>query len=242
MLTLQDVLTQILRKEQIKSSCVVCESAYSRNECIEEMTTGALLSFSAFFVEAYILDQQKERSEKATELLRKYCEECDYYRIVPRRYSEAGRRATEVGFLREDKIFFLREKLLFDATHLQWDSREWVLELLRHLYILAVELQNFIRMEKEIAHCPRSAGEAPAITCVKVDARGMRESMLVNRNNPTMTLGEFAEKLMAQQSKQAAQSATLPAMDSSDSIEMLRKRDEFRDDLHFMKGNTLGKG
>jgi hypothetical protein len=241
MITLQDALIKILTNAKIESGCVACESTYSQNESIEEMSLDTLVSFTSFFVEAYILDQQKQNSERAMELLRKYCEECDYYCIVPQRYSEAAKRAMEVGFSREDKIFFLHEKALLDTTHIQWDSREWVMGLLRHLYILAVELHNFMKMEKKITHCPKEVGDVPPIKCLKIDACGMKRNMFVNRNGPTMTLGEFAGKLVAQ-GTQATQTTKKATKDGEDTLEALRKRDEFRDDLHFRKGNTQGKG
>lgn len=246
MLEIKEALAKIVRKERVEDAVAMHTDAYSKNESVDEMSVDALLELSSFFIEAYVLDQNKsENKERIMELSSKYCEECEYYRIVPERFAEIRQRVTSSGFSREDRVFLHRQKAAFDTAFHRWNCRKWVVDLLRHLYILSVELYNFQCVENMLRSPPKaeSAG-TPGIRCVSIDTRGLRKSMLVSRNNPTMTLAEFSEKLMRNMKAEGQSVPEADVRDGEDSgeLERLRKRDEFRDDAHCTRGNTHGKG
>lgn len=246
MLDIKEALAKIIRKERVEDSIGMQADAYSKNESVDEMSVDALLNLSSFFIEAYVLDQNKnENKERIMELASKYCEECEYYRIVPERFAEARLRVMGSGFSREDRVFLHRQKNVLDTEFNRWNCRKWVLDLLRHLYIMSVELYNFLYVESMLSPHPKAESPSiPDIKCMSIDTRGLRKSMLVSRNNPTMTLAEFSEKLMrnTKAEKQEIPEADVYYSSDDGELERLRKRDEFRDDAHCIRGNTHGKG
>lgn len=246
MLEIKEALAKIIKKERVDDAVAMHTDAYSKNETMDEMSVDALLELSSFFVEAYVLDQNKsENKERIMELAGKYCEECEYYRIVSERFAEVRQRVTSSGFSREDRVFMHRQKAAFDTTFQRWSCRQWVVDLLRYLYILSVELYNFQCIENMLRSSPKAeAASTPGIRCVSIDTRGLRKNMLVSRNNPTMTLAEFSEKLMRNMKTETQAATEANDRDGEDDgeLERLRKRDEFRDDAHCIRGNTQGKG
>eukprot|EP00866_Antonospora_locustae_P000854 jgi/Antlo1/854/1965 len=246
MLEIREALAKIIRNEKVEEAVVMHADAYSKNESADDMSVDALLELSSFFVEAYILDQNKSESkERIMELSIKYCEECEYYGIVSEKFAEVRQRVMSSGFSREDRVFFHGQKTTFDTAFHRWDCRKWVMGLLRHLYILSVELYNFLCVENMLRTPPKAeVASTPGIKCMSIDTRGLRKSMLINRNKPTMTLAEFSEKLMRNMNteKQASSESDVHDGENNNELERLRKRDEFRDDAHCIRGNTHGKG
>lgn len=244
MFTIKEAIIKIIKKEKFVQGDIIHENIYSKNECIEEMSTETLLGFSINFIEAYILDQHSQSPSRIKEYLLNYYEECEYYGIVSKKYKDVGQRLMTGKHSREDKLFFLKEKLSFDHMYLKWDCRKWVLQLLCYLYVLTVELYSFVDMEVQLKKNNTDCAGRHELKCMRIDEKGLRKNMLVCRNKPTMTLSEFADKLMTsnQIAMQKASEAEAGKKEEEEILEDIRKRDELQDDMHFMRGNTSGKG
>ncbi|CAD25069.1 hypothetical protein [Encephalitozoon cuniculi GB-M1] len=207
-----------------------------------EIPTNDLLKYTAPYIKGTVSDKDGNRAE-ALDLFKEYCEDCEYLGLV-------GRETVELckGNGRDNKMRLWRKAKEFKYDFIDWDDREWVMKLLEYFYVLS--MRNIEHLSREIMLLRDTDDRKPSgrdgIECIRVDSRGRIENMLVKRNNPTMTLDEFADKIMSSMEKTGAPSAEEDESSSTSSDKHSRsellKRDEERDEREINRGNTTGVG
>jgi Mg-chelatase subunit ChlI len=237
-----EVLRRILKGEALERVEIdLNKDAYSRNEDVSEFSIDALLCLTIPFIQGAVSGSLTFYEE--------YCSECEFFKLVPEKFI-AVRKRQEMGtrgFEREDKISILKIKQRFLNSPWIWDNREWIIELLLYLYLLSVENVFYRRYEDELKAF-RGQNEVEKevkreIQFFTIDEKRERRELLVSRNNPTMSLEEFAEKETQNMEKREEASETEEDESADEeSLETLRRKDEFRDSGMKGSGNTRGWG
>lgn len=140
-------------------------------------------------------------------------------------------------FLREDKIFITRFQNNFLKRPINLEDRGYVLEMLTYFYCRSInELVLDISEKQIVRHKDEVCGYKP-ISITRID-----KNFFGQRNAPTMTLDEYAEKVKSEAI--ARGNTDYKIGDESEEKELTRaeliKRDEIRDNLE--KGNTYRRG
>ncbi|ELA47056.1 hypothetical protein VCUG_01417 [Vavraia culicis subsp. floridensis] len=153
---------------------------------------------------------------------------------------------------RDDKIRTRELKQLFLTREVDFDDEEWVIEMLKYFYILAVEEVKYLEAEeqliayrevhsdgKETAFDTLSANNAQPLRCIQIDG-SERKELLVGRIKPTLTLEEYSERVlerMRQSMPKEYEKEVVSELEAYDKeIEELVKMDEFKDEM--VQGNT----
>lgn len=206
---------------------------------LHEVPTAELLSYTVPYLKG-TEDDRKGHRDEALAHLKEYCEDCEYLGLVGKETVELCR-----GKDRESKIGMWRKTKEFRHDFIDWEDREWVLALLEYFYVMAV--RSIEHLNKEVMLLQRKDHECAAgregIECVRVDSRGRIEDVLVRRNTPTMTLEEFADKLMLSMPESLASPEQQEESSSEKcSREEALRRDEEKDERRISRGNTMGMG
>lgn len=232
-MNIREVIMDVLMEREVGAVDAVGVE-YSLNEDVDEIPTGDLLLHAIPFIRGVRSDRAGDR-EEALDLFREFCADCEYLGLVDR---EVVRVCGMHG--RENRIWMAYRLGRFRFDCADWDSREWVLELLEHLYIRSMRGIEHLQREMELAGMSREDdGERKGIECVRIDEGGRRENMLVSRIVPTMSLEEFADKVMGEVQETEAAGEE----ESEDcSREELMRRDKRSDERSVQRGNTTGMG
>lgn len=187
----------------------------------------------------YIRGLQTRKAEH----FQNYIEEIKYYGLV-----EDFRFKS-----RDDKIKLKKFQQDFLATTIDYESEEWLLNMLRYFYILAVEEIKYINIEDEICRYRKDnsyihnnryntanmLNDTEHLKCIQINDNGRKE-LLVRRIEPSLSLEEYSEKVMDRLQKDESKKykeAVMTDLDAYDKeIEELIKMDEFKDNM--TKGNT----
>lgn len=209
---------------------------------LHEISTTDMLNYTIPYIKGVVSDKTENKSD-ALKLFKEYCEDCEYLNLVGEETMALCR-----GGGRDNKIKLWRKTKEFRYDFIDWEDREWVMKLVEYFYIMS--MKNIEHLNREIMLLQSKSDKSPrrneGMECIRVDSRGKIENVLVGGNNPTMTLDEFAEKIMAGIDKDPPvppQDETSSASsDDNPSREKLLKRDNERDERETSRGNTTRMG
>ncbi|TBU19944.1 hypothetical protein CWI38_0166p0010 [Hamiltosporidium tvaerminnensis] len=244
---ISNILEKILNKEKVISIKMNLERNYSLNESVEEMSDNALLCMSIYFIQGYLISDTDK--EECIEFYKRYCEEVEYYRIINKSLIKIKENTVKQRITRDQKLFLYNFKKEFREIQRIWDNREYIFSVLKYLYILAFEEIYFLLHEREIIKALKEEKEEfqnKEINIIRVDERGKRSSVMVNRNKPTMDLDEFADREILRMRENSENQKEIQKNDSEsgeeENLEELRRLDELKDEIFNKRGNTYGMG
>ncbi|ELQ76407.1 hypothetical protein THOM_0594, partial [Trachipleistophora hominis] len=177
------------------------------------------------------------------EYFQNYADEIKYYGLVDDYRFET----------RDDKIKIRELKQHFLRKEIQFEDEEWIVELLRYFYILAVEEMKYLEVEQRLNAYGAVHGSGRGIEleggsgtsrvqplrCIQIDG-DERKELLVNRIKPTLTLEEYSERILKRMQENTTKEYEKEVMSELEAydkeIEELVKMDEFKDEM--VKGNT----
>ncbi|KAF7684038.1 hypothetical protein TCON_0759 [Astathelohania contejeani] len=228
------VIKKILNNEKLGTIELTSKDKYSYNESLEEFNPSQLLYMAVPYIQAYIL--KDEMKEKASEYYTQYCDECEIMGLVKDSLRKTGLDD------RDTKLAILAYKRTFENSTHEWEDRGWVLGLLRYFYYIAIENIRFLKAEIEFEKMERKYEEKiKEIVCIRVDERGERKKLLVDRNKPTMSLDEYADMVMKAKGMMNTIEDDIPLEEEIEpSREELIAMDELKEEKG--KGNTIGRG
>jgi hypothetical protein len=239
----RETILGILEDKEVKLSGMEEPERYSHNEDLDEISTAALYDFTFPYIKGAIADRQSNMAE-ALRCFREYCDECGYLKLVSTGTIELCRRFSRTRD-RSDKIALLNVLGRFKYSYIDWEDREWAIALLEHLYIRATQSIIHLEAEMRLSEHKVCVAEEREMECIRIDTRGNRENVLVRRNNPEVTLDEFADRIMANIAKAEA-GREAPSNEEGSTEEESReegiRKSEFNDEKHIRRGNTRGMG
>ncbi|KAM0671566.1 hypothetical protein CWI42_020530 [Ordospora colligata] len=178
------------------------------------------------------------RKEDALRLFNEYCADCEYLKLVCKETIEMCRKKE-----REGRIRIQNKMREFRFEVIDWEDREWVMKLIEYFYVMG--MKNVEHLNAEIELLEKSdecrASNQSGIECVRIDESGRAENMLVRRNKPTMSLDEFADKLMASMKNEVKVIDDTEPEEKYTRNELIMKDNE-RDWRGSNRGNTIGMG
>lgn len=213
---------------------------HSPSEGLDEISTADLLNYTIPYIKGVMSDGAGIK-EKALEFFDEYCEDCEYLNIVNK---EVIRLCKDIYMLSRDAKIVLATKLSrFRFDYIDWDDREWIVDLLEYFYIKAAKNIEYLKREMVLVEgAGKDKEKNDGIECIRIDENGRRSSMLVNRIKPTMTLEEFADKLVSGIEEKKVSSFDEESSSEKYSREELLKKDEKNDSKSADRGNTVGMG
>ncbi|EPR78918.1 hypothetical protein SLOPH_1683 [Spraguea lophii 42_110] len=228
------ILSKILKNEDIsEEQIIMTNEIYSSNELVEDLSLDSL----------YTLTQSLIIGIKTNNIFyyKNFFEELEHLQIVDKKFIQIKNNILEGKmYNRDDKIFVYEIKQNFKKSNIDWESRYWAIELLKYLYIKGIDIMDMMNKEKEIQkYKDIKIKPKEGMKVVQLTDKNIRTEIFRNRNNPTMTLEEFSDKIM--KNIEANKEVTIgPKEVKEESLEELRKWDEFKDNLQ--KGNTYRRG
>lgn len=240
---IKSLILSILEGRELDSVDIVqAVERHSPNESLYEIPTGDLLNYTVPYIRGAASDRPESR-EKSLEYFSEYCDDCEYLGLVDKEVVELCRENSR-AYNREARIRLANRLGRFRFGHVDWDDREWVVGLVEHLYIRAMKNIEYLRKEMELSENRGSEGHErkDGVECIRIDTRGRRERMLVNRIEPTLTLEEFADKLLSNMRESSGPSLEEESSSEKYSREELMRRDEDGDTRSINRGNTTGMG
>ncbi|KAG5859477.1 hypothetical protein KMI_06g09990 [Encephalitozoon hellem] len=238
---IKELIVRVLESRDLEM--VNCEASIEGDRMdLHEISTADLLNYTFPYIKGVVNDRAGNRSE-GLKFFKEYCEDCEYFGLVGKETMEMCR---ESG--RDSKIKLWRKSREFRHDFIDWEDREWVMKLLEYFYVMS--MKNIEHLNREIILLQNKGDRSPSrneeMECIKVDPQGRIENILIRRNNPTMTLDEFAEKIMAGMNQTSSTPLQEESSGTSDDGEMPReellKRDRERDEREVSRGNTAGMG
>ncbi|AFN82505.1 hypothetical protein EROM_020300 [Encephalitozoon romaleae SJ-2008] len=209
---------------------------------LHELSTADILKYTFPYIKGVVNDKAGNKYD-GLKLFKEYCEDCEYLNLVGEETVALCR-----GGGRDNKIKLWRKTKEFRYDFIDWEDREWVMKLIEYFYIMS--MKNIEHLNREIMLLQNKSDKNPrgneGMECIRVDSRGRVENVLVGRNDPTMTLDEFAEKIMAEMDKDSSlppqDETSSTSSDDDPSREKLLKRDDERDEREISRGNTTRMG
>lgn len=254
-------IKRMLQNEQLESEDLLLLHS---NQPILPMESDAtpldLFSILNNFIRSYQLDQQGDDSVSVIENLKLYFEDCEYSEIIDETLIRMKQSVLSGKSLRrDDRIMLYRLKLIIYKTGIsnynEGDyemTEDWVIKTLVHFYILGIEMVIHIhatdlpiRTSNPIYDTFHNGGYTTykPLECIQIDQKGNKAAILVERNLPTLSLDDFVSKLIGSEGSTEEKKYNIEEPEiKTEKLEDLRERDEFRDNLHTMKGNRLNKG
>ncbi|ADM11032.1 uncharacterized protein Eint_020310 [Encephalitozoon intestinalis ATCC 50506] len=240
-MNIKELIVRVLENRDIEA---VGEMQYTEGdgEDLHELSTSDLLNCTSPYIRGVVNDKVGNKYE-GLKLFKEYCEDCEYLKLVEEETIELCRTSG-----RDNKIKLWRKIREFRYDFIDWEDREWIMRLLEYFYIMS--MKNIEHLNREIMLLQekkdKESYKKKGIECIKVDSQGRISDFLARRNSPTMTLDEFAEKIMLGMEKGPSTSSREeePEDSSSNNLsrEELLKRDEERDEKEINRGNTTRMG
>lgn len=244
-MSIKDLIISILEGREVRIVDVVQPMEQrSQNESLYEIPTTDLLNYTIPYIKGVVSDRS-DAKERALELFGEYCEDCEYLNLVDKDVVRICKESIRL-FNRDSRIALAKRLNNLRFDYVDWEDREWIIGLVEHFYIKAMRSIEYLKKEMALAQGKNRdrAVESNGIECIRIDTKGRRENILISRIEPTVTLEEFADKLMANMSETKINASSLEEESSSEkySREELMKKDEENDSKNINRGNTLGMG
>merc|ERR1712080_240770 len=222
----------------------------SKNEIIEEMNSDDIPLLTIPFVNAYNFN--------SFEMYLNFVEDIENLGFLEDHlkigidFKELKNKKTEnkeflsfIEITREKKLSHFSFKSSFKSLPINF-TKEYNKAILTYLYILAIENINFIQFKigKESSSRREEPTKKHKIKFVEVP-KNSRIDFFKNRNKPTMTLDEFADKIEKEIEEREENMNKIVNFNNlyelkEDTLVELRKKDEFNDDK--IDGNTYNRG
>lgn len=236
---LRNHINDILDNKKSENTIIIENpNMYSLNEDLEEINNQSLLSFTIPFVNGHLtLD---------ISFYEEYMDLIDHYKIIDKQIKNMRQFTKENRtWKRNDKIgkdYFINN---FTKLNRDFDDREWILDLLKYFYLISIDevmfLVNLKRIENPTGYKTSDVKKYDNI--LRIDESGKRENLLVERNKPTMSLDDYAMKIMAEMKKNEKETVVNNVeSDSSFETSIMRKNDSLNDDGKRGSGNRKGFG
>ncbi|KAH9412071.1 hypothetical protein HK407_02g02950 [Ordospora pajunii] len=235
---IRELIVRVLEGREIDGGALPMNTA-DAEESLSDMGIDDILGCVIPYLHGVASDRAG-RKEDALRLFSEYCADCEYLKLVPEETMEICRKREREGRIRmQSKIRGFRFEVI------DWEDREWVMNLIEYFYV--VGMKNIEHLNAEIGLAERreecGASNRAGIECVRIDESGRAENMLVRRNKPTMSLDEFADRLMASM-KNEVKDADADGTEPSEMYtrEELIMKDSEREWRGSNRGNTIGMG
>ncbi|KCZ81787.1 hypothetical protein H312_00827 [Anncaliia algerae PRA339] len=212
-----DILSKIIKQEELPSSF-----EYEREECIlyeelDDFPTHKLICLSYNFIDFF--------KDNSLTNLQNFIKEIEFYKIAREEFIKIKQKVLKSGMNRETKIYLINIKREFRDMEENYKNREYMLQMLNYLYLEAIEYLRLEGIEND------DKFEIKPLTVTKISERVKRGDLFVDRNQPTMSLKDYAEKIMK----------NLPQVEEKEvekeTVYDLRKRDDKKDDIIKEKRN-----
>ncbi|RVD91626.1 hypothetical protein TUBRATIS_18970 [Tubulinosema ratisbonensis] len=218
-MNIEDILVKLIKKEELPKDLSYEKEPYLHYEELDDIPTHKLTCFLYNFIDYFITN--------STQHLKNFIKEVEDYKLIKKEFLQI-KSVYQTNFSRELKIYLFKLKKSFLEKNIDFKDRNYILNLINYFYLESLEFLRYERIEfKE--------EEKKPISVIQIDCKGKKKDLFFDRNKPTLSLDDYANKVMSAMKER--ENKFEKEVRKEVSLEDLRKEDEFKDDLIKNKRN-----
>lgn len=210
-----DLLIKILKTESFPAQFEYEKEEYLHYEELDDIPTHKLICFTYNFIDFLKYNDFK--------YLKRFTKELESFKIIKKDFLLIKEAINAKKFLRDLKIYLHEIKEAFLKIKPNFKKRNYLINLLNYLYLDSLEYLRYEMVENKVYKERRP----PSV--FHIDVKGKKKELFVDRNQPTLSLDDYAKKIMDAVKNRDNQIQQEVKREMTE--EERRKLDDFNDDL-----------